>query len=267
MPPKCGVFINLTAFEPNAWQDELNWAHSLPELDHLELWLEFLPTRRQLRGMREMFAGQRLIMHGPFIGTSLAAEWDELAEASVERCSWAVEAASFLECEVVTFHAGSYPAFSTEDAALERLAARFEAFASLAEPRVTLENMPARNGATVETLGTLEGLKRMADRLPSLHFTLDVGHCLQNGESLKPFVRAYSDRIANIHLHDGLDGGRSHLALGEGELDVQDFLRCLDASGYDAFLTLETLGQEDTTVSWHALQAAKSGAPRSALAA
>jgi sugar phosphate isomerase/epimerase len=82
---------------------------------------------------------------------------------------------------------------------------------------------------------------------------LDVGHCTQNGEQYDDFVRHYADVVANIHLHDAKRGGKGHLALGAGELDLGGFLRGLKSSQYRGFLTLETLTEDDTSRSWQLL--------------
>jgi sugar phosphate isomerase/epimerase len=249
-----GAFLNLTHFDPADWLAQLEAVDRLQGLGHLELWVEFRPSRSQLNVMADLFADRLTIMHGPFIGMSLASEWEDLARLSLDRCNWAVEIAAYLECEVVTFHAGPHAIFDSHRAAFERLAKRLAHLTTLAQPRVTLENMPARGGASRETLSMLDNMRELIDLLPEICFTLDVGHCLQNVDDFTPFIEEHAERIANIHLHDGVTAGRSHMALGEGDLDVDVLLDTLDRANYSGYLTLETLGAEDTAKSWAVLR-------------
>src|SRR5271163_2211934 len=151
-----GAFVNLTSYDPAGWRRQLTQVDALENLDHLELWLEFVPTRRQLANMADLFAERETIMHGPFIGTSVSSNWDALVQISVDRWAQALEVASYLRCRVLTFHAGAYGDVEPRSNALDRLAERFVSFVHGSEPIVTLENMPARNGATRETLAELD---------------------------------------------------------------------------------------------------------------
>lgn len=248
-----GVFLNISRFEPRVWERQLVQIDRLPYLDHIELWLEYIPGRQELSVLRNMFSGRRTIMHGPFINMSLATEWEQLAQASLDRCERAIEVASYIGSQVVTFHAGTYPVFDTRDAALARLADRFSKFADLSNPVVTLENMPMRGGASIECLGKTEDLESILVLLPHLKLTLDVGHCLQNHEEPESFIKQHTLSIANIHLHDGVKGGKAHMRLGYGQLDLGGLLQALSDSSYAGYVGMETLSVEDTAHSWEVL--------------
>lgn len=254
-----GAFLNLTAFEPERWRE------GLAELDelgvaHLELWLEFEPAPREVALLEALLAGRRTIMHGPFIGMSLSTHWEDLAALSLGRAHRAVEVAGVLRCEVVTLHAGPFAKFEGHRQALARLAERFARFSRISSPAVALENLPARAGASADAVAGIGDLEQMIESLPGLSVTLDVGHCLQNGEDPRPFIERHSERIVDIHLHDGEPGGGAHRALGAGELPLHELLSCLDAVGYRGFLTVETLSAEDLRSSLQALWAL--GLPR-----
>jgi sugar phosphate isomerase/epimerase len=88
------------------------------------------------------------------------------------------------------------------------------------------------------------------DRLPDLRVTLDVGHAVQNGENWIAFLRSHAGRIANIHLHDAEPQGPGHLRLGSGAMDPFALARLLRAIGYTGYVTLATVGQNDTTASY-----------------
>jgi sugar phosphate isomerase/epimerase len=158
--------------------------------------------------------------------------------------------ASNLEARVVTFHAGTYPVFADKERALQQLAEKFAPFTKSESPIVTLENMPVRGGTARECLGKLDDLVDLEALLPDIRFTLDVGHCLQNGDDFESFLRQKTSRISDIHLHDGVCGGKAHLALGEGRLDLVSFLHTLDESKFSGYVGLETISWKDTDRSW-----------------
>ena len=110
--------------------------------------------------------------------------------------------------------------------------------------------MPLRGGTARECLGKLEDLLALESLLPDVRFTLDVGHCLQNGDDFESFLRKRGDRISDIHLHDGICGGKAHLALGDGSLNLPNLLRTLREVSFDGYVGLETISSYDTTRSW-----------------
>jgi hydroxypyruvate isomerase len=105
-----------------------------------------------------------------------------------------------------------------------------------------------------------EHLDALTAHVPQLGYTIDVGHCLQNGEDPAQVLAPRIERVRNIHMHDGRAGGGAHYALGEGELDVDGLLAVLDQAGYAGFITLETLCFPDLLRSLEVLRAAGVGA-------
>src|SRR5579863_9176749 len=102
-----GAFLNLTSYQPQQWARDLAGLDELG-VAHLELWLEFDPTPREIATLESLIGARRTIMHGPFIGMSLATHWEDLAALSLGRAHRAVETAAILGCEVVTLHAGAF---------------------------------------------------------------------------------------------------------------------------------------------------------------
>jgi sugar phosphate isomerase/epimerase len=247
-----GAFVDLHAHDPAGWEQRLALLDDLG-LDHVELWLEYEPAVRETGALVQAFGGRRTIMHAPFIGMSLATDWAPLAALSLERCHRAVEVAGAVGCEIVTVHAGMHARHGSHDAALANLLQRFERFARIPAPVVTLENMAAKGGATRETLASREDLEALSSALPGVGVTLDVGHCVQNGEDPAALFTAFRDQVRDIHLHDAQEGGRAHLALGEGTLDLEGFIQTLQSANYAGFLTIETIGTEALRSSVHRL--------------
>ncbi len=247
---KKGTFLNICSDNPRDWRNDFRRIEQLTEKDHLELWVESILGRDGTRTLRSMLSGHELIMHGPFIHLSLVSHVDSVNEWSLMRFHEAVELAANLGARVVTFHAGTYPVFGDREKALHQLAERFAPFVKSDSPIVTLENMPVRGGTARECLGKLDDLIDLESLLPDVRFTLDVGHCLQNGDDFESFLRDKSHRISDIHLHDAICGGKAHLALGKGNLDLVSLLRTLREVKFGGYVGLETITWKDTERSW-----------------
>ena len=69
--------------------------------------------------------------------------------------------------------------------------------------------------------------------------TWDIGHSKAAREKDVPFIMEHQDRLIHFHIHDGSETPpRNHLALGDGEIDLQERLNC--AAGRNARCVLET---------------------------
>jgi sugar phosphate isomerase/epimerase len=256
---KQGAFVNILTSDPNQWRSTLASLLRLPLLDHLELWLEHIPRGNELKEIKSAFRGVPLIIHGPFIHTSLLSHVPEIVKATERRFNEALEFASKVDAQVVTFHGGSYPLFESKADALEKLAARFEPFSKTKDPVATLENMPIKSYGTVkEPIGALSDYDEMLKLLPGLRLTLDVGHSLQNEDDFVGFIKKHSSRIENIHLHDGIPRGRGHLRLGSGTLDLASLLDVLVEVSFNKYVSMETIALEDTKFSWGLLRESES---------
>ena len=72
---------------------------------------------------------------------------------------------------------------------------------------------------------------------PVFGLTLDIGHSHGVGDVDEPFFRAHDERLIHMHGHDGA-GKKNHLALGDGEIDLQE--RFAWAKRRSARIVLET---------------------------
>lgn len=251
---KQGAFINVLTPDSALWKSTLENVTQLHALDHIEVWIESIPKGTRLKEFRDAFRGHELIFHGPFVHTSLVSHIPAVVMATEERFNATLDFASKVGARVVTFHAGTYPLFESREKVLETLANRFIRFAGIKDPVVTLENMPVKaSGTTKEPIGHLSDCDQILKLLPSLRFTLDIGHSLQNGDDFVAFLTRHGSRIEDIHLHDGIKGGKGHLRLGEGDLDLNCLLDALTAISFDKYLTMETISFEDTRASWELL--------------
>jgi protein FrlC len=85
-------------------------------------------------------------------------------------------------------------------------------------------------------------LARMLDDIsaPNLGAALDTVAMATAGETVDDYFTALGARIRHVHLIDGKPNG--HLAWGDGELPLGDYLAALGRHGYDGCLTFELFG-------------------------
>jgi len=72
---------------------------------------------------------------------------------------------------------------------------------------------------------------------PVFGLTLDIGHSHGVNNVDEPFFRLHDDRLIHMHGHDGM-GKKNHLALGDGEINLQE--RFAWAKRRNARVVLET---------------------------
>ncbi|GAA2850355.1 TIM barrel protein [Streptosporangium fragile] len=85
-------------------------------------------------------------------------------------------------------------------------------------------------------------LARMLDEIgaPNLGAVLDTVGMAVAGESVDDYFDVLGDRVRHVHLIDGRPAG--HLAWGDGELPLADYLAALDRRGYRGYMTFELFG-------------------------
>lgn len=91
--------------------------------------------------------------------------------------------------------------------------------------------------------------KRAAEYLlesPKFGLTWDIGHSKAVGEADVPFIMEHLHQLRHFHIHDGIaksdqQNGRNHLALGDGEIDLQERLSLADAGNARCVLETKTI--------------------------
>lgn len=78
---------------------------------------------------------------------------------------------------------------------------------------------------------------------PKFGLTWDIGHSKGIREIDVPFIMDHTDKLIHFHIHDGIaksdeQGGRNHLALGDGEINIRERLSL--ANKRNARCVLET---------------------------
>ena len=99
------------------------------------------------------------------------------------------------------------------------------------------------------TDGFREYEKRAIDYLlesPKFGLTWDIGHSKGTGETDVPFIMQHFNKLRHFHIHDGIaksdkHKGRAHLALGDGEINIQERLSMADDKNARCVLETKTI--------------------------
>jgi len=134
--------------------------------------------------------------------------------------------------------------FDAYIAAIEEFVMRCEAWIGDADIRIAIEN----------TDGFRAYEKTAVERMlksDCFALTWDIGHSKALGETDVPFILAHQDRLAHFHIHDGKEQPpQNHLALGDGEIDLQARLNLARQCGARCVLETKTIEALKRSVAW-----------------
>ncbi len=81
--------------------------------------------------------------------------------------------------------------------------------------------------------------------------TWDIGHSKAVGERDVPFIRQHRDKLIHFHIHDGSEmPPKNHLALGDGEIDLEERLRLAEERNARCVLETKTIEALKKSVRW-----------------
>jgi sugar phosphate isomerase/epimerase len=254
-----GVFLHITTSDRDEWEDEIRFIHSLRGLGHIELWMERPEIAlSEAQWLKEACGSRRLIVHAPFLDLSMVSHHGEIRTASLQVLQRCLHTSRFIGAELVTIHAGSYSFRSLRDVRAD-FARGYQELVNSSDDKVTicLENVPRGSTLHQSYPISVEEFKWVKDLIPHIWFTLDIGHCIRNGEDYRPFLLQHAGSVGNIHLHNAFSGGADHLGLQKaGDLDLAELIFLLQRTHYSGFLSIEALGREDVRESWEILREA-----------
>lgn len=244
---KVGIFLNILTSDREQWLKDINLIKTIPDLDHLEIWLEADLSPKDIDWLKKQLFNYQLIIHAPFTSMSLVSGHKLIDEASVEIIKKTIDQSIALNAKLMTVHTGKYPVYSTPQKASGIFSKNFQELITYAGKNIVLtaENMPIRRGAE-NHFPILEELNNLSKLVPNINYTLDVGHCIQNGEDFYKFITENKDKIKDIHFHNAIKNGKAHYGLQlPGELDFKKLIDFLNKINYQNYLTLEVLDDED----------------------
>ncbi|MCR5686321.1 MAG: sugar phosphate isomerase/epimerase [Lachnospiraceae bacterium] len=86
---------------------------------------------------------------------------------------------------------------------------------------------------------------------PKFGLTWDIGHSKATGEKDVPFIREHADQLIHFHIHDGSEEPpKNHLALGDGEIDIEERLRLAKSRNARCVLETKTVEALQKSVKW-----------------
>ena len=86
---------------------------------------------------------------------------------------------------------------------------------------------------------------------PKFGLTCDIGHSKAVREKDVPFLLERRDRLIHFHVHDGTEEPpRNHLALGDGEIDLENRLELAKSRNARCVLETKTVAALKESVRW-----------------
>ena len=108
--------------------------------------------------------------------------------------------------------------------------------------------------AIENTNGFREYEKRAVERMLERHcfvLTWDIGHSKATGEVDVPFILEHKDKLRHFHIHDGSEKPqKDHLALGNGEIDLEERLDVAKDCNARCVLDTKTIEALKMSVEW-----------------
>lgn len=164
---------------------------------------------------------KKLVLHGPFLDLNPMTFDDRIQAVTRQRYEEAYAAAKALGATKIVYHTCYVPDFYLLIGWAERMADFFEEFLADKDDsiEVLMENVLDRQW---------EPLKEVAQRVkhPAFGLCLDIGHAHCYGqEPCEQWVKGLKEDIRHVHIHDNMGKKDSHLALGEGSMEVGAVMR------------------------------------------
>ncbi|SEK22552.1 Sugar phosphate isomerase/epimerase [Methanobrevibacter gottschalkii] len=177
-------------------------------------------------------------IHSPFIDVNIASLQNKSRLNAIKQIKSSIKLANKLDGEAVVVHPGTVPflankyfrskVIETANKAMIELGKYGEDLGVL----TTFENMPLFDNMIYSNIEKLHEL--LANN--NLSMTLDIGHAKHAGY---PADEMYFDSIKHIHIHDNFGDDDSHLALGDGSIDLNHIVNTLEKNNYDGIYIIE----------------------------
>lgn len=177
-------------------------------------------------------------IHAPISDINLGSLNERIREDSVIEILTTAESAANLGIDLMTVHPGltSMAVPYMEEKAIEKAKRSLSSIDRISAEygvRIAVENMPAfpfMLGRTAEELNELIGTT-------NLGFCLDIGHA-NTTDQIDELIKAFRDRLVNVHIHDNHGENDEHLTLGEGSIDFKRIISSL--GGYQGNYIIES---------------------------
>jgi sugar phosphate isomerase/epimerase len=191
-------------------------------------------------------------IHGPFLDLNPGSSDSKIRRVSQERYQELLTLVAPLDPKVVVFHAAFDPLFYGDRAEvwLERSVETWLFVAQTAQKtstRVALENIVDRTPEMIQQI-------LLKVNSPLIGVCFDVGHFhIFSQAPLSEWIVTLGARIFELHLHDNHGQSDEHLALGEGNIDIQGLFNLVQEQELSPALTIEAINEEHALLSFQRL--------------
>ena len=177
-------------------------------------------------------------IHAPFMDVNIASPQDQSRLNSIAQIKSSIDLANEINAEAVVVHPGLISFLANKYFKKEVYEFANQSIKEIGDyakdlgVMATIENMPNFESMIYQNIVDLNQLLVENE----MHMTLDIGHANHVGYAPEDMI---FDSIKHIHVHDNLGDDDSHLALGEGSIDLKYIINTLESKNYDGIYILE----------------------------
>lgn len=185
-------------------------------LDHLSETIASYQKRMKMIGTEE------LTVHGPFLDMNPMTFDSEIRKATKKRYEQAYTAARELGAKKIVYHSCMYPTIYYLTGWAERVVDFFREFMDgKNELEIVMENLYDREWEPL-----LDVVRQV--EVPNFQLCLDIGHahCYSN-RPVQEWIKGLAPQITHLHLHDNCGERDEHLALGNGNIPLDQVFSAL----------------------------------------
>jgi sugar phosphate isomerase/epimerase len=199
--PNLGITIFLVGRDEELWDEEAHRAREAGA-EHLEVFLEYPPgngelRERQVRRLRNLVKGVKVLVHAPVSWTSLITPHERLWQLSLQEVKETLLVAGKLNSQLVTIHGGPlpFPSFRHGQDACERFKGAVDELLSLARELslpLAVENLAAGYPSAPEELE-----EAMA---AGLRWSFNVDQAREGGQDPLDWLKRFYGRMVRVTL-------------------------------------------------------------------
>ena len=177
-------------------------------------------------------------IHAPFMDVNIASPQDQSRLNSIAQIKSSIDLANEINAEAVVVHPGVISFLANKYFKKEVYEFANQSIKEIGDyaknlgVMATIENMPNFESMIYQNIADLNQLLVENE----MHMTLDIGHANHVGYAPDEMI---FDSIKHVHVHDNLGDDDSHLALGEGSIDLKYIINTLESKNYDGIYILE----------------------------
>lgn len=217
------------------FEDTLEFIENLG-LEYVELVHQF-PTETFDMDVLESY-NLKYTIHAPFMDVNIATLQDKSRLNSIKQIKDSINLANEINAEAVVVHPG-LASFLCKKYFLEDVYKYAnESIKEIGEygkdlgVLTTIENMPNFESMIYQDMNDLHELLVSLD----MTMTLDIGHANHVGYSADEMI---FDSIKHVHCHDNFGDDDTHLALGEGSIELNTIINSLEEKNFDGIYIIE----------------------------